>query len=70
MILTHPNEPKTVFCRAIQVMRWTGWSRNYLNKLAEGKILRTKAIQVNGERAHRFFYTSQVKRLIEEDEKE
>lgn len=36
---THPNKPKTVFCRRSALMRWTGWSEKEIaHYVAEGKL--------------------------------
>ncbi len=57
--LTHPDEPTTVLCRQEQLRRWVGWSRSYIDKLADCGTLKTKRIG-----SRRYFYTKQVKSLL------
>lgn len=36
---THPNKPRTVFCKRSELTRWTGWKEDYIAILvAEGRL--------------------------------
>ncbi len=57
----HPNKPKSVLCRRRALMRWTGWSREEIERLVlEGK-LGTKRFHTNG---RLYYYVESAQELL------